>query len=71
MVEVEFIYNGVKTVIQCYINDKMEDILNKFAVKIGKDIKALYLIYDSNIINEELMNKNFNQIANNIDTYRK
>ena len=71
MVEVEFIFNGIKTIIQCNLYDKMKDILNKYSIKIQKDIKLLYIIYDSNIINEELMEKEFMEIANNIDKERK
>ena len=71
MAEIEFIYNGIKTVIQCNINEKMKDIINKFVIKIGKEIKSLYIIYDSNIINEEIMEKTFNEIGNRIDIERK
>ena len=71
MAEVEFIFNSIKTVIQCNIKDKMKDIIKKYGIKLGKEIKSLYIIYDSNIINEELMEKEFIEIANNIDKERK
>ena len=57
MDEVEFTFEGEKTVILCNINDKMKEIIKKFAIKKGKDINSLYIIYDSKIINEELMEK--------------
>jgi hypothetical protein len=71
MAEVEFIFNSIKTVIQCNIKDKMKDIIKKYGIKLGKEIESLYIIYDSNIINEELMEKEFIEIANNIDKERK
>jgi hypothetical protein len=42
--EIEFIYNGAKTVIQCNINNKMKDICKKFREKanIREDIAILY-----------------------------
>ena len=33
MVEVIFNYKGIETLIQCNINDKMKDIINKFIIK--------------------------------------
>ena len=71
MAEVEFIFNTIKTVIQCNIKDKMKDIIKKYGIKLGKEIESLYIIYDSNIINEELMEKEFIEIANKIDKERK
>ena len=37
MVEVLFIYEGQKIIIQCNIEDKMKDIINKFENKIKKE----------------------------------
>ena len=69
--EVEFNFNGIKTVLHCNINDKMKNIFEEYTLKIGKKIELLYMIYDSNIINEELMEKTYYQTANNIDKKRK
>ena len=69
MVEVIFNYEGINTIIQCNINDKMKEIINRFLIKIGKnenDNNLLY-IYDANIINYELT---FIQQANEIDKNR-
>ena len=30
MADIEFIYNGIKTIIQCELNTKMKDICNDF-----------------------------------------
>ena len=56
MTEVIFNYRGVDTIVQCNINYKMEDIINKFWIKIEKnenDNNLLYL-YNANKINYEL-----------------
>ena len=62
MVEVLFIYEGQQIIIQCNIEDKMKDIINKFKSKIQKEDNNLYYIYNGDKINEELK---FNQIINN------
>ena len=69
MTEVIFNYRGVDTIVQCNINDKMEDIINKFWIKIEKnenDNNLLYL-YNANKINYELT---FIQQANEDDKIR-
>ena len=71
MVEVEFIYNGIKTMIQCDINEKIKNICNKYLIKIGKDIKDIYFVYGGNVINENLKELNINELSNNIDKERK
>ena len=45
MVEVEFVYEQKSAKIQCNINEKMKDILNKFVGKIGIDKNKLYFLY--------------------------
>ena len=69
MVEVIFNYKGINTIIQCNINDKMKDIINRFLNKIGKNENNtnLLYIYGDNIINYELT---FIQQANEIDRNR-
>ena len=42
MNEVEFIYEGNPTIIQCNSGDKMKDICNKFEVKTQLDTNNLY-----------------------------
>ena len=50
--------------IQCNIEDKMKDIINKFKNKIQNENKNLFFIYNGDKINEELK---FKQIINNKD----
>ena len=63
MVEVEFIYNGIKTIIKCNTNDKMKDICQKFKEKAEIDNNMnIFYSYDGKVgFNEELT---FEEIAN-------
>ena len=54
MAEVIFNYEGANSIIQCNVNDKMKDIIDKFLIKINKKedfyskkikIKFLYYFY--------------------------
>ena len=66
MAEVEFIYNGVKTIIQCKINNKMKDICQKFKekAKINNNMTIFYSYDGKVVLNEELT---FEEIANRED----
>ena len=69
MAEIKFTYEGSNTIIQCDINDKIKDIINKFLIKINKEKNIkLYYLYNGKIINKELT---FNEQANQIDKNRK
>ena len=62
MFEVGFNYNGGNTTIQCNIIDKMEDIFNKFGMKLGKDINSLYFLYGAKQLEKELtLEENINK----------
>ena len=71
MVEVEFNFNNMKTIIQTNMNEKMNDIFNKYVIKIGKNINDIYFVYDGGIIKDNLKDITFNEFANNIDKNRK
>ena len=68
MAEAIFNYNGVNTVIQCNLEEKMKDIMNKFSNKIQKDLNSLNFIYDADKLKEDLKfkdlirNSNINKI---------
>ena len=64
MAKVIFKYNGLDTIIQCKIDDKLKDICQKFCVKSYKDINNLTFIYGGEILNLDLQ---FNQAANLMD----
>ncbi len=66
--KVIIIYNDIKTILLCSMNEIMEDILKKYGTKIKKDINELYFVYDGNEINKEKKHK---EIINNIDKEKK
>ena len=68
MVEVIFNSEGINTIVQSNINDKMKDIINKFLIKIDKKENNLYYLYNGNIINNELT---FIEQANELDNKTK
>ena len=69
MAEVEFIYNGIKAIIQCKVNEKMKDICQKFKekAKINKNMNIFYSYNGKVGFNEELT---FEEIANREDKKR-
>ena len=71
MVEVEFIFNGIKTTIQCNEEIKLKDLCNKYATKIRKNIDDIYFIYDGVIVKDNSNDLSFNQFAKKIDRERK
>ena len=69
MAEVEFIYNGTKTIIQCNLNEKIKDISKRFKDKINLTNKNINYTYNGNLVlNEKLK---FEDIVNNEDKIRK
>ena len=68
MAEVIFNYEGKTIIIQCNINDKMKDIIDKFLIKITNNENNLYYLYNGTITNDNLT---FNEQANNIDKDRR
>jgi len=68
-VEVEFNYNGNVTIIQCRKDEKMEDIFNKYLLKMANlDINTIHFIYTGNTnINDKL---SFEELANKKDKIR-
>ena len=67
MANIEFIYNGKKTVIQSSPDEKMKVIVERFINKINKKSYKLYFIYDGKILVQDLT---FNETANLIDKKR-
>ena len=68
MAKAEFNYKGIKTVIQCLEDEKMEEIFKKFSTKVNLDINNLYFLYSGNKINSQLT---FAQIISEADKGRK
>ena len=68
MATVIFLLNGFPTRIQCLINEKMRDIINRFNDKLKINMNKAQYLYGGNQINLELT---FYQQASNIDKQRK
>ena len=69
MTQVEFVYNGAITLIQCNMNEKMKEIIKRFKEKANINNNNIFYTYDGKIgINEELK---FEEIANSEDKKRK
>lgn len=67
MAEVEFNYEGTITVIQCTLSEKMKDIINRFKIKVNKNIDKTIFLYGGVQVKEEL---NFKEQANTLDKER-
>ena len=65
--QVEFLYKGIPTIIQCFSTDKMKDIYQKFIDKIGKT--DIICSYNGKIGIDE--DKNVEEFANTGDKERK
>ena len=68
MAEVVFNLEGINTIIQCNLKDKMKDIIDKFLFKIKENNNIFFYIYNGTRINFELT---FDDQANKIDKDRK
>ena len=69
MALVEFAYNGDKTLVQCKIDETMEEIIKSFLSKTEIKYENVYFLYDGKMLTEE--NLSFNEIANELDKNRK
>ena len=67
MIEVNFIYRGNNTTIQCYSNDKIKTLMDKFIAKAEiNDLNKIFFLYSGKIINEnhslrEIIGNNYSQ----------
>ena len=68
MAKAEFIGKETTIIIQCNENDKLEEIIEKYCLKIKKDKEEMTFLYGGHIIDEQ---KTFNEIANLEDKQRK
>ena len=69
MAEIEFTYNGNNILIQCKIDEIINDIIQKFLVKAQIKYTNVYFLYDGKILKDEGLS--FNEIANELDKNRK
>jgi hypothetical protein len=52
--QVTFIYDSIITVMQCIKDEKVGELLNRYVVKIDKNINGLIFLYQGSILNREL-----------------
>ena len=64
---VEYTFDGIVVKIQCSRDDKMKDICEKYANKIGRNVNSLVFLYGGNHLNFQL---SFKEQANVIDKER-
>ena len=69
MAQVEFSYEGVNTIIQCNLNEKMKDICKKFKDKAQIENKILFYSYNGKVLTNE--ESTFEEIVNLQDKKRK
>jgi hypothetical protein len=67
MSTVEFIYNEEKADIQCKENDKLIDIIQRFCIKVEKNIDKMHFLYNGSIVDK---NTTFINLANPKDKQR-
>ena len=67
MAEAIFTFRDINTIIQCDLNDKMKDIIDKFLLKITEKGDNFFYLYNGTEINKEL---SYNEQANNLDKSR-
>lgn len=68
MAQVEFNYNNAITIIQCNMQDKMFNIIQKFLLKCQKKLDDIFFLYDGQTLGKE---KTFKEQANEMDKIRK
>ena len=68
MASVEFILNGNQVYVPCSFDEKMEDIINRYKIKVNCDLSSAQFLYGGNNLNLE---STFSNQANSIDKERK
>ena len=67
MATIEFIFEENTIIIQCNPEEKMEEVVKRLIINLGKKKEKFYFLYNGEIINENLT---FNEIANENDKKR-
>ena len=71
MTEINFQFKETFISIQCNTEDKIIDILTKFALKVEEDIDDLYFLYDGSKVDLSNEKLTVGELANNLDKSRK
>ena len=71
MSQVEFICNDQITIIQCNENEKMKDIIKKYAIKTQQNLDKVIFLYGGNQTNIDFLELTFDEVASSEDKIRK
>ena len=63
-VKVIFTLDGEDILVQCFQEEKLRDICQRFTAKIGANLNSFIFLYGGNHLNLELK---FNELVNSID----
>ena len=68
-IRINFLYMGKKEIIECYIDEYMDNIFKRYATKIQVDLDNLYFLCNGNVINPEdklrnILKENENETIN-------
>ena len=70
MATIDFTYNSIVSTIQCNKNEKIKEICNRFSMKIEKNINDIFFVYDGSQLDNNSLEKEFDNIANINDKER-
>ena len=67
MSQVEFTYQGIKTIIQCQLEDKMKNIRDNYINKINLNKNTIYFLYNGKVYNQFDENLKLGDMMNSED----
>ena len=67
MSQVEFTYQGIKTIIQCQLEDKMKNICDNYINKINLNKNTIYFLYNGKVYNQFDENLKLGDMMNSED----
>ena len=71
MAQVEFLYKGTTTTIECQVDQKIADIFNTFISKANINENEINYYYNDKIVSQNDKNRTFNEFANSLDKSNK
>ena len=71
MAQVEFLYKGTTTTIECQVDQKIADIFNTFISKSNINENEINYYYIDKIVTQNDKNLSFNEFANSFDKSKK
>ena len=71
MAQVEFLYKGTTTTIECQVDQKIDGIFNTFISKANINENEINYYYNDKIVSQNDKNRTFNEFANSLDKSNK